>query len=91
MPFVSPNVADGSYQVISYHTFSWYDALKIQPVTENTPQVGKLPNQQIADKLFISLQTVKDHNHHIFRKTGVRNRMQLARIFGFSSGEKKLP
>ena len=45
-------------------------------------------NQQIAEKLFITLQTVKDHNHNIFRKTGVRNRVQLAQIFGGASGEK---
>jgi DNA-binding NarL/FixJ family response regulator len=38
-------------------------------------------NQEIADTLFISLQTVKDHNHNIFRKTGVSNRVQIARLF----------
>ncbi len=38
-------------------------------------------NQEIADKLFISLATVKDHNHNIFRKTGVRNRVQLTNLF----------
>jgi DNA-binding CsgD family transcriptional regulator len=36
-----------------------------------------LSNQEIADKLFISLQTVKDHTHRIYVKTNVRNRMQL--------------
>ncbi len=34
-------------------------------------------NQEIADRLFISLQTVKDHVSRIFRKVGVRNRVQL--------------
>jgi DNA-binding CsgD family transcriptional regulator len=34
-------------------------------------------NQEIADLLFISLATVKDHNSNIFRKTGVRNRVEL--------------
>jgi DNA-binding CsgD family transcriptional regulator len=38
-------------------------------------------NQEIADRLFISLQTVKDHNHNIFRKVGVSNRTQLAARF----------
>ncbi|MEE4116338.1 MAG: helix-turn-helix transcriptional regulator [Marinilabiliaceae bacterium] len=38
-------------------------------------------NQQIADKLFISLQTVKDHIHNIFRKVNVSNRVQLTQIF----------
>jgi len=36
-----------------------------------------LSNQEIADKLFISLQTVKDHTHRIYIKTNARNRMQL--------------
>jgi DNA-binding CsgD family transcriptional regulator len=38
-------------------------------------------NQEIAEGLFISLATVKDHNHNIFRKTGVRNRVQLVNLF----------
>jgi DNA-binding CsgD family transcriptional regulator len=37
-------------------------------------------NQEIADRLFISLATVKDHNYNIFRKTGVRNRVELANL-----------
>jgi DNA-binding CsgD family transcriptional regulator len=36
-----------------------------------------LSNQEIADKLFITLQTVKDHTSRIYTKTNVRNRMQL--------------
>lgn len=39
-------------------------------------------NQQIADDLFISLQTVKDHIYNIFRKVNIKNRVQLTRIFG---------
>jgi DNA-binding CsgD family transcriptional regulator len=39
-----------------------------------------LSNQQISDTLFISLQTVKDHVHRIFIKTGVRNRVQLTNL-----------
>lgn len=37
-------------------------------------------NQDIADSLFISLQTVKDHSHHIYSKTGVKNRLHLANL-----------
>ena len=39
-----------------------------------------LSNQEISDTLFISLQTVKDHTHRIFVKTGVRNRVQLTNM-----------
>ena len=43
-------------------------------------QAGKT-NQEIADNLFISVATVKDHNHNLFRKSGVRNRLELANLF----------
>mgnify|MGYP001765834688 CR=1 FL=1 len=36
-----------------------------------------LSNKEIADKLFITLQTVKDHTSRIYAKTNVRSRMQL--------------
>ncbi|MCK4679003.1 MAG: LuxR family transcriptional regulator, partial [Bacteroidales bacterium] len=35
---------------------------------------------EIADALFISLQTVKDHNYNIYLKTGVRNRVELVNM-----------
>jgi DNA-binding CsgD family transcriptional regulator len=41
-------------------------------------------NSEIAESLFISLQTVKDHNYNIFRKTGVKNRVQLTNLFSRS-------
>jgi DNA-binding NarL/FixJ family response regulator len=34
-------------------------------------------NKQIAEELFISLQTVKDHTHRIYSKLGVKSRTQL--------------
>jgi DNA-binding CsgD family transcriptional regulator len=37
-------------------------------------------NQEIADRLYISLPTVKDHIYNIFRKTGVRNRIELVNL-----------
>jgi DNA-binding NarL/FixJ family response regulator len=36
------------------------------------------PNQQIADRLGLRLQTVKNHLSRIYRKLGVPNRVQLA-------------
>lgn len=37
-------------------------------------------NQEIGDALYISLQTVKDHIHRIFVKSGVKNRIQLTNL-----------
>lgn len=45
-----------------------------------------LSNQQIADKLFISLQTVKDHTHRIYGKTMATSRMQLMKMVQEVSG-----
>src|SRR5574342_431836 len=44
-----------------------------------------LSDQQIADALFLSLNTVKWHNRQIYGKLGVRNRIQAiaqARLLG---------
>lgn len=40
-----------------------------------------LSNKEISEKLFISLQTVKDHTHRIYIKTNVRSRVQLITLF----------
>ena len=46
-----------------------------------------LSNQEIADRLYISLQTVKDHTSRIYMKTNIRNRMQLmALVRGMDAG-----
>lgn len=37
--------------------------------------------KRISEGLFISEHTVKNHLHHIYRKLGIRNRLQLARSF----------
>jgi DNA-binding NarL/FixJ family response regulator len=43
------------------------------------------PNPRIAAKLFISAQTVKNHLHHLYEKTGVANRAELV-ILAIHSG-----
>ena len=43
-------------------------------------------NKGIAEKLFITLQTVKDHTHHIYTKTQVKNRVQLANLVREKTG-----
>ena len=42
-------------------------------------------NQEISDSLFISLQTVKDHIHRIYLKTGIKNRVQLINLIRVES------
>jgi DNA-binding CsgD family transcriptional regulator len=39
-----------------------------------------LSNKEISEKLFISLQTVKDHSHRIYIKTNVKSRVQLINL-----------
>jgi DNA-binding CsgD family transcriptional regulator len=48
---------------------------------------GRL-NREIAWELHISTDTVKKHLYNVFRKTGVRNRIQLFRLV---SGEESSP
>jgi tetratricopeptide (TPR) repeat protein/DNA-binding CsgD family transcriptional regulator len=38
-------------------------------------------SKRISEELFISEHTVKNHIHHIYRKLGIRNRIQLVRCF----------
>ena len=62
------------------HLFSKYSiTAREQEIIEEICK-GK-SNQQIADDLFISLQTVKDHIHSIFKKVKVKNRVQLVKMF----------
>lgn len=43
-------------------------------------------NKAIAEKLFITLQTVKDHTHRIYTKTNVKSRVQLANLVREKTG-----
>jgi len=47
-----------------------------------------LSNKAISEKLFITLQTVKDHNYHIFIKTGIKSRVQLSNLVREKTGTK---
>ena len=67
----------------------------IEPLSERELEVLQLiargdPNQEIADRLVITLDTVKRHVTHIFEKLGVHNRVQAvarARTLGLLSDE----
>ncbi|MCK7539199.1 MAG: helix-turn-helix transcriptional regulator [Marinilabiliales bacterium] len=70
-PPVPPQLPQGIGEFIRRHEISPREADIIAEICNG------LSNQEIADKLFISLQTVKDHTSRIYSKTNVRNRMQL--------------
>src|SRR5690606_6298614 len=51
----------------------------VEPLTEREIEVLRLlaeglPNREIADRLFVSVGTVKRHTHNIYSKLGVSNR-----------------
>ena len=43
-------------------------------------------NKAISEKLFITLQTVKDHNYRIYSKLGVKTRIQLTNLVREKTG-----
>jgi ATP/maltotriose-dependent transcriptional regulator MalT len=56
-------------------------ALMIEPLSERELEILRLladgiSNQEIAEKLILALGTVKAHNHNIFSKLGVDNRVR---------------
>ncbi|HEY9182867.1 MAG TPA: LuxR C-terminal-related transcriptional regulator [Gammaproteobacteria bacterium] len=61
------------------HVFDRYGITKRERQIVQKVCLGKT-NQQVADELFISLQTVKDHTHRIYSKLGVKSRMQLVQL-----------
>jgi DNA-binding CsgD family transcriptional regulator len=42
--------------------------------------MNALSNREIGDRLFISFQTVKTHLKNIYKKTNVRNKMELSQL-----------
>lgn len=61
------------------HVFDRFGITKRERQIVQKICLGKT-NQQVADELFISLQTVKDHTHRIYSKLGVKSRMQLVQL-----------
>ena len=51
------------------------EAVILKLISEN------MTNNEIADQLLISAKTVKKHIYHIFKKTGVRNRIKAAHFY----------
>lgn len=66
------------------------DAAAVASLTEREKEVLKLiaqgmTNQELADKLFISMTTVKTHVGNILNKIGARDRVQAV-IFAYENG-----
>jgi DNA-binding CsgD family transcriptional regulator len=61
------------------HVFERYGITRRERQIVEKVCLGKT-NKQIADELFISLQTVKDHTHRIYSKIGINSRMQLVQV-----------
>src|SRR5690606_2784197 len=74
-PLHSENPNQGKKEFI----YSKYDISKREKEIIEQICLGKT-NQQIADELFISLQTVKDHTHRIYTKIGINSRMKLVQL-----------
>lgn len=74
---------------MDYQTFcSKYDISKRESEIVWEICTGKT-NKAIAEKLFITLQTVKDHTHRIYTKTEVKSRVQLANLVREKTGLKE--
>lgn len=75
-----PEADQGAEQPVSFDEFCMTHAIS-QREREIVAEICLgLSNQQIADRLFISLQTVKDHTHRIYGKTNCTSRSQLIRM-----------
>ena len=61
------------------HVLDHYGVTKRERQIVQKICLGKT-NKQIAEELFISLQTVKDHTHRIYSKMGVNSRVQLVQM-----------
>lgn len=56
----------------------WHDRLSKRETEVLTLLAEGLSNNEIAQKLFLSTETVKWYNNQIFSKSGVSNRTQAA-------------
>ena len=75
-----PSIAAGPEQNINFEEFC--KRFEVSPRESDVIReiCNGLSNKEISDKLFISLQTVKDHTHRIYIKTNVKSRVQLINL-----------
>ena len=78
--------SNGSPDNMDFSAFcSYYEISKREAEIILEICTGKT-NKAISEKLFITLQTVKDHNHRIYTKTGVKSRVQLSNLVREKTG-----
>jgi DNA-binding CsgD family transcriptional regulator len=75
----APVKAEAATKIGMEHVFERFGVTKREQQVVQKICLGKT-NKQIAEELFISLQTVKDHTHRIYSKIGVNSRMQLVQL-----------
>jgi DNA-binding NarL/FixJ family response regulator len=75
----APVKAESATKIGMDRVFERYGVTKRERQIVQQICLGKT-NKQIAEELFISLQTVKDHTHRIYSKIGVSSRMQLVQM-----------
>jgi len=68
-------------ELLLRHEISRREQEIIQKISEG------FTNQEISDILFISLQTVKDHSHNIYKKLGVKSRVQMVNMIRSHTGK----
>jgi LuxR family maltose regulon positive regulatory protein len=81
LAFLQQNQRDGSY--LSQPGVSTKPAGLVEPFSDRELEILRLvasgsSNQEIADKLFVAVSTVKWHVNNIFGKLGVKSRAQAA-------------
>jgi DNA-binding CsgD family transcriptional regulator len=70
---------------------NFYDFCNLYEISKREAEIileictGK-SNKDISEKLFITLQTVKDHNYRIYSKLGVKTRGQLTNLIREKTG-----
>ncbi len=75
------------YPTYNLDKYNYFDHLFVKyKITKREQEVIKLvcegkPNKEIAEILFITPVTVRDHISKIFRKTNVKRRIQLVNLF----------
>lgn len=75
----------------SHNNISFTDLCNLYEISKRESEIileictGK-SNKDISEKLFISLQTVKDHNYRIYSKLGVKTRGQLTNLVREKTG-----